>query len=103
MEAFNARDLHAAADALDHQVEWDAGRLIDEGPIRGRAAVLRFWERMLTTMPFTHERLRFLEAGDDVCVLAEFRAVGAGSGVEVDQPCGYAMTLRAGAVTRVRF
>jgi ketosteroid isomerase-like protein len=104
MEAFNRRDFRSAADALDDDVEWDFNAaLIDEGVIRGRAAVLRYWERIMTTFPFVHDHLQFLDAGEDVCVLADIRAVGVASGVELAQPCGYAIAVRAGAITRVRF
>jgi ketosteroid isomerase-like protein len=103
MEAFNARDLRTAADALDQDVEWDNAVLIDEDVIRGRAAVLDYWERILSAFPFVHEQLQFVEAGEQVCVLADLRALGAGSGVELAQPCGYAMTVRAGAIIRVCF
>jgi limonene-1,2-epoxide hydrolase len=51
MEAFNERDLRTAAEALDQEVEWDTAPLIDEQGIRGRAAVLEFWERTSTTFP----------------------------------------------------
>ena len=104
MEAFNRRDLRSAADALDEDVEWDFNAaLIDEGVIRGRAGVIRYWQRILTTFPFVHEQMQFLDAGEDVCVLANIRAQGVASGAELAGPCGYAMTVRAGAITRVRF
>jgi ketosteroid isomerase-like protein len=102
MEAFDNRDLRTVADALDRDVEWDSAVLIDEPVIHGRAAVLEYWERILGTFPFAHEKLRFVEAGEQVCVLADLRAQGAGSGVELVQPVGYAMTVHAGAITCVR-
>jgi ketosteroid isomerase-like protein len=104
MEAFNRRDLQAAANTLDEDVEWDFNAaLIDEGIIRGRAEVIRYWERVLTTFPFVHEQLQFVDVGEHVCVLADIRAQGVASGLELAGPCGYAMTVRAGAITRVRF
>src|SRR2546428_1510763 len=103
MEAFNDRDLRTAANALDQDVEWDSAVLLDEPVIHGRAAVLEYWERILSTFPFAHENMQFVEAGDDVCVLADLRALGSGSGVELAQSVGYAMTVRAGAIIRVRF
>jgi ketosteroid isomerase-like protein len=104
MEAFNRRDLRSAATTLDEDVEWDFNAaLIDEGIIRGRAEVIRYWERILTTFPFVHEQLQFLDAGEHVCVLADIRAQGIASGAELAGPCGYAITVRGGAITRVRF
>jgi ketosteroid isomerase-like protein len=104
LEAFNARELETAADALDPDIEWAAtARFIDEGVIHGRAAVLEYWKRVLATFPLVHENLRFLAAGENVCVLADIRVQGVGSGVELAQPCGYVMTVRASAITRVRY
>ena len=102
MEAFNDRDLQTAAEALDEDIEWDNAVLIDEEVIHGRAAVLEYWERILTSFQYGHENLQFVEAGDQVCVLADIRGHGAESGVELAQPVGYAMTVRAGAIVRVR-
>jgi len=58
-EAFDNRDLRTVADALDRDVEWDSAVLIDEPVIHGRAAVLEYWERILSTTPFVHENMRF--------------------------------------------
>ena len=102
MEAFNDRDLRTAADALDQDVDWDSAVFIDEPAIHGRAAVLERWERILSTFPFVHENMQFVEAGDDVCVLGDLRALGSGSGVELVRPVGYALTVIAGFIIRVR-
>jgi len=102
-EAFDRHDLRTAADTLDQDVEWDNSVLIDEEVIHGREAVREYWERILSTFPFAHEHHRFMETGEQVCVLADIRAQGAGSGVELAQPCGYAMTVRDGAITHARF
>jgi ketosteroid isomerase-like protein len=102
-EAFDRHDLITAAGALDPNVEWDNSVLIDEEVVHGRDAVRAYWDRILSTFPFTHENHRFIEAGEQVCVLADIRIQGAGSGVELAQPCGYAMTVRNGAIIHVRF
>jgi ketosteroid isomerase-like protein len=99
-EAFDDRELQTAADAFDQHVEWDSVVLIDEDVIRGRAAVLEYWERILSTSPITHENLRFVEAGEQVCVLGDIRVQGAGSGIELTQPVAYTMTVRGGAIVR---
>jgi ketosteroid isomerase-like protein len=101
-EAFDRHDLVGAAQFLAPDVEWDWDEqiLIDEEPIHGREAVRRYWERILATSPFAHEDHEFLEADDRVCVLANIRMQGAVSGVELTQPCGYALTLRGGAIIR---
>lgn len=103
VEAFDRHDLAAAAATLDPNVEWDSTVLIDEEPIQGRDAVRAYWQRISSTFPFAHENHRFIEAGDQVCILADIRIQGAGSGVELAQPCGYAMTVRNGAIVQARF
>jgi ketosteroid isomerase-like protein len=102
-EAFDRGALTEAARFLDPDVEWDNTVLIDEDVIRGRESVLTYWERILTTSPFHHEDHRFVEVGDHVCVLADLRLHGTGSGVELAQPCGYALTFRDGAIIRSLF
>jgi ketosteroid isomerase-like protein len=104
-EAFDRHDLAAAAQFLAADVDWDWDEqiLIDEKPIQGREAVRQYWERILATSPFAHEALRFLEVGDRVCVLANIRLQGTASGIELAQPCGYALTLQEGAITRSLF
>jgi ketosteroid isomerase-like protein len=104
-EAFDRGDLEEAAGFLDPKVEWDwdEGLLIDEGMISGREAVKNYWERILSTFQFAHENHRFIECEDRVCVLADIRAHGAGSGVELAQPCGYALTLGDGSIVRSIF
>jgi ketosteroid isomerase-like protein len=103
IEAFDRSDLEAAADFLDPDVEWDNTVLIDEEVIHGREAVKTYWERILSTSPFVHENHRFIEVGDRVCVLADLHGRGARSGVEGAHPCGYALTLRDGLITRSLF
>jgi ketosteroid isomerase-like protein len=104
-EAFDRGDLVAAAQFLAPDVawDWDNKLLIDEDPIHGREGVREYWERILATSPFAHEDHQFLEADDRVCVLAKIRLQGAGSGVELAQPCGYALTLHGGAIIRSLF
>jgi len=102
-EAFERRELEKAAGFLDPDVIWDVLPVFDEERIHGREAVRVYWERILSTSPFVHENARFIEAGDQVCVLADLHFRGAGSGVELTQPCGYALTFRDGLITYSMF
>jgi ketosteroid isomerase-like protein len=102
-EAFDRGELRAAADLLDVDVEWDPGVLIDQTVIHGRKAVLQFWEQAFSTFPFAHEAHRFIDAEDQICVLAYIRGKGIGSGIELAQPCGYAVAVDDGAIIRSRF
>jgi ketosteroid isomerase-like protein len=103
IEAFDRHDLPEAAGFLDPEVEWDNTVLIDEAVIHGRENVKTYWERILSTSPFAHENHQFIGLGDRVCVLADLRLQGAGSGVEMVQPCGYALTFNEGAIIRLLF
>ncbi len=102
-EAFDRGALTEAAGFLDPDVQWDNTVLIDEDVIRGRESALTYWERILSTSPFHHEDHRFVGVGDQVCVLADLSLHGTGSGVELAQPCGYALTFRDGAIIRSLF
>ncbi len=102
-EAFDSGDLDTAASYLDPDVQWRNTTLIDDETVAGRSAVRTYWERILTTFPFVHDDAVFEANGDRVCVTARVRARGAASGLELDAPCGYALTLRDGLVTRSVF
>jgi ketosteroid isomerase-like protein len=101
-EAFDGGQLDLAASYLAADVEWDNTVLIDEEILRGREAVLEYWQRILASMPFAHEDHRILDAGEHVCALVRIRARGAGSGAETTVPVGYVVSVRDGAVARVR-
>ncbi len=100
---FDSGELDAAAEYLDPDIEWLNHGVFDEELIEGRAAVRAYWERILSTFPFWHDGPTFSGAGDRVCVTATLRTRGATSGVELDAPCGYALTLRDGLVTRSEY
>jgi len=102
-EAFDRGDLDTAASYLDPEVQWRNTTLIDDEKVAGRAAVRTYWDRILSTFPFVHDDATFEANGDQVCVIARVRARGAASGLELDAPCGYALTLRNGLVTRSDF
>jgi ketosteroid isomerase-like protein len=102
-DAFDRGDLVAAAEYLDVEVDWQNPSLIGEEELRGREAVRTYWERILSTSPFPHRDHGFIEVDDRVCVLAILCAGGAGSGIELSQPCGYVLTLSDEAITRSVF
>jgi ketosteroid isomerase-like protein len=102
-EAFDSGDLDAAASYLDPDVRWRNAALIDDEHVAGRDAVRTYWDRILSTFPFVHDDASFEAKGDHVCVIARLRARGAASGLELEAPCGYALTLRDGLVTRSDF
>jgi ketosteroid isomerase-like protein len=100
-EAFDRGALPEAAGFLHEDVEWNNFALIDEEELRGRGAVLAYWQRLLTAFPFEHEDHEFIAAGGQVCVLARIRAKGPKSGVEPPPiQSGYALTLRDGQIIR---
>ena len=100
---FDSGDLDAAASYLAADVEWLNHEVFDEEKVGGRGAVRAYWGRILGALAFIHEDATFCGAGDHVCVTARLRTRGATSGVELDAPCGYALTLRDGLVTRSEY
>jgi len=103
-DVFDRGELRSALDFMDPDIEWDvSGVLIDQEVIFGREALLKYLERSFSTLPFTHEDCQFIDAGEQVCVLASLRGRGSGSGVELAHPVGYVMTVRDGAIIRSCF
>jgi ketosteroid isomerase-like protein len=103
-DVFDRGELRGAVDFLNPDIEWDvSGVLIDQEVIFGRDAVLKYLQQVFDTLPFTHEDRQFIDAGEQVCVLASLRGQGSGSGVELAHPVGYVMTVRDGAIIRSCF
>jgi ketosteroid isomerase-like protein len=100
---FDSGDLDAAAEYLAPDVRWLNHGVFDEEMLEGRVAVRAYWDRILGALPFFHDEPAFSGAEDRVCVTARLRVRGATSGVELDAPCGYALTLRDGLVTRSEY
>jgi ketosteroid isomerase-like protein len=60
--AFNARDIDAALELMDPDVDWPNGW--EGGRVRGRDAVRAYWERQFAAIDARVEPLAFADAGD---------------------------------------
>jgi ketosteroid isomerase-like protein len=102
--AFDRGDLREAAGYLSDDVVWRNFAIFDEEELRGREAVLAYWERILSAFPWEQNDHQFVPAGDRVGVLVRIRAKGPKSGVEPPPlVCGYVITLRDQEVVRSEF
>jgi ketosteroid isomerase-like protein len=107
---FGDRDMAAAAEALDPEIEWDATRVpVDDlrGMYHGLLGVAEFWGGWLAawdTVEFEDDP-ELIDAGDRVFLwIEQQRMRGRGSGVEVDfPPWGYVFSFHGGTIKRVTF
>lgn len=101
--AFNARAVEDMVAISDPDAEWLPFRAQLEGIVyRGHAGLQQFvtdmdedWET------FRLDPLEFHERGDRVAVIAHLKALGRGSGVEVDSQAGFVIEMRAGLIVRL--
>jgi ketosteroid isomerase-like protein len=102
--AMNRGDHEAAVELLHPDVEWEWPRaMIDSQVFRGREDVLRgtrlFGESWAEV---TYEAEELLERGDEILVLVRYRAVGRGSGVELNQVVGWLLEFEGEQPRRLR-
>jgi uncharacterized protein len=84
-EAWNRGDVEGVLAFLDPEIEWRGYTHIPEsGTLEGREEVREWLVRFLDSWEELEiEVTEILEAGDQVVALVGFRAVGKGSGVQV--------------------
>jgi ketosteroid isomerase-like protein len=91
----------SARDFLDPEIEYvNPPDAVEPGTRRGRkafGAILDAYEDLRI------EPEKFIEAGDDVIVIARLTATGRGSGVGIDWRQGYIWTIRDGKGVRFRW
>ena len=104
--AWNSREWQTTLDYFDREIEWHTSGAIPglDDVYYGHAGVTRFWRTWVETWEDIRIDIEeLLERGDDVFVLARFRARGR-DGLEVDQPVGLRFTSsrETELVTRVQ-
>jgi uncharacterized protein len=87
-------------DLFDPEVEvWESPELPGELTGKGYDNLIRASESLLDAFEeFSIEPERFFDLGERVLVFVRFRVKGKGSGVPVDAPLAYLLTLRNGKV-----
>lgn len=104
--AWNRRDLDAAIDRIDPEIEWtfSGGALFPgtELAYHGHDGVREFWRTFLEPWPELQVVIERAHEGTDGVVLLEvrFQAVAAGSGIPFDQRFAHVVTVRDGRLVR---
>jgi ketosteroid isomerase-like protein len=103
--AWRRGDREAWLAAWDDEAEFYPLRAQLEGhAYRGRGGLREFlteWDEDWEHARFDVNEIR--DAGDQVVALAQFQALGRGSGVELDYPIGVVITVRQRRVVYARF
>ena len=106
LEAVNRDDRATAARLLAPDLEWHslAGPLVGVETIRGREAMLKFWQDAAETFEGYRASVEELtDLGNDrVLVVARWGGHGRGSDVEVDQRFASIYEIRDGMLASVR-
>jgi ketosteroid isomerase-like protein len=102
-DAFLRGDMDAAMEAFDTDIEWDVtlradGRVYQghEGVRQGIGDWIGVWDDYRVAIE------EYVDAGDDVVVLATESGRGKGSGIESEQKVTFTWSLSDGKVTRVK-
>ena len=102
-EAWNVRDIEGLVGLSDPDCEWSPFRAQLEGVVyRGHEGIREFvrdmdedWEA------FRIDPAEFRRRDQRVAVIGHVRALGRGTGVEVDSVAGFVFELRAGRIARL--
>jgi ketosteroid isomerase-like protein len=102
-EAFNRRDVDGLVALCDPDCEWLPFRAQLEGMLyRGHEGVRRFLDDMEEDWrEFTVEPLELHELDERAMAVGRVRALGRGSGVDIDSVAGFIFELRHGKILRV--
>ena len=103
-EAFARRDLDAALEMMDPQIEaHDAPETPDATVHYGRAAVRRDWEQMFALFEdFTIDIEEVFDGDEELVVFLRLSGRGRESGAEVDATMAHVWTIREGLAIRLR-
>jgi uncharacterized protein len=105
-EAANRRDIEAALEELDPELEWHPSIQMflggDATVYRGHAGVrelLRDLDEVWAQFHYEFSEIRDL--GDRIVATGRFRARGKESGAEVESPLGYLVQFKDGKAIRI--
>jgi ketosteroid isomerase-like protein len=106
LDAWNRGDVDGWLKAAHPEVEWVsevAQRMEGSDTVyRGDAELRRFWDEWHSLWNVVIDVTEFLDAGDTVVALANVRARGDASGVNVETPIAYVFQFEDGLVRRAR-
>ena len=97
-EALNEGDVEAPLAALHADAVWrESAELPGADVVRGRSEIEAFLKEFLETWSSFHQEIEEIRVkGDQVAVLLHMRAIGRGSGAEIDTRYGHVWTMRDG-------
>jgi len=105
IEAYNRRDFDAACRWFDRDIEWVLPDHQRADSAIGTPGIIRFWEGLDET--FDELELRpqeYVDAGDRVATRLRHRALGKGSGIELDDELYHQITtFRDGTIVRIEY
>jgi uncharacterized protein len=98
--AYSRGDVEAVLDLMHPDVEWHPPPTsVDPHPIHGREAVREYLAPDFFESQ-SAEPIEVIEEGDRILVVARVRAVGRGSGVEIDSTTYHLWTVTEGRASR---
>ena len=107
VEAANRRDLEAALEEFDPEVEWHPALLMslegDATVYRGHEGIRMLYRDLDELFDKVHwEYAEIRDLGDRVVGIGRFRMRGKGSGAETETPLGSVVDFQNGKVVRVQ-
>jgi ketosteroid isomerase-like protein len=102
--AYNAGDVDGLLAVCDPEVELvPLSSLLTGAPYRGHQGVRDYLDAITEDWSKHAVELdRLIEAGDEVVLRGRFQARGRSSGVDLDAPAAWVVSLRDGRVVRLR-
>ena len=97
-EALNEGNIEVPLAALDADAVWrESAELPGADVVRGRSEIEAFLREFLETWSSFHQEIEEIQVkGDQIAMLLHIRAVGRGSGAEIDTRYGHVWTMRDG-------
>ena len=98
LDAFNRRDLEELLELTDPGAEfWPLRSVLEGRPYRGHDGLREFFEDTKQEWSeLTIEPEEWRDLGDTVLVIGHFHARGRSSGVELNSPAGWLVSVRDG-------
>lgn len=106
LDGWNRGDVDAWLEAAHPDVEWvsQIAQSVEgsETVYRGDADLRRFWDEWHALWDVTIDVTETIDRGDTVIALANIRARGEASGVDLERPIAYVFGFEDGLVRRAR-
>jgi ketosteroid isomerase-like protein len=106
LDAWNRGDVDAWLETAHPEIEW-VSQVVQsiegsETVYRGEAELRRFWDEWHGLWDVTIDVTETLDHGDTVVALANIRARGEASGIDLERPIAYVFQFENGLARRAR-